>query len=267
MNRLNSTFDRLRQAGRKALITFITAGDPSLETTATLVATLAENGADIIELGVPFSDPLADGPTIQAASLRALQRGTTLAKILVLVQKIRRTSQVPLVLMSYYNPILRYGVERFVAAAVEAGVDGVIVPDLPLEEGAALRQAAEAKGLAVIQLVAPTSSPERMASLCRASRGFVYYVTVTGITGARRELPVAIADSLQQLQSFTDTPIAAGFGISTPEQASEVGRHADGVIVGSTLVKLIADGGDDPQMLEKLGAQVRALRTGLDGIR
>ena len=265
MNRINETFSRLQKEGRKALITFITAGDPSLDKTPAMVMAMAENGADIIELGVPFSDPLADGPTIQAASMRSIHRGTTLRDIIAMVKKIRSRCFVPLMLMSYYNPILMYGVGDFVADAVTAGVNGVIIPDLPPEEGKQLRQAAEAKELAVIQLVAPTSTPERMADLCRLSRGFVYYVMVTGITGARRELPPAIAESLMQLKSLTETPIAAGFGISTPEQAAEVGRYADGVIVGSALVKIVAEYGGDLDLPERLGAFVHELRFGLDG--
>ncbi len=265
MNRINETFARLQKEGRKALITFITAGDPSLEKTPAMVMAMAENGADIIELGVPFSDPLADGPTIQAASMRAIHQGTTLRDIISMVKNIRSRCGVPLVLMSYYNPILAYGVGDFVADATTAGVNGVIIPDLPPEEGEKLRQEAEAKELALIQLVSPTSSPERMANLCRLSRGFVYYVMVTGITGTRRELPPAIAESLQQLKNMTEKPIAAGFGISTSEQAAEVGQYADGVIVGSALVKIVAEHGEELDLPERLGAFVHELRFGLDG--
>ncbi len=265
MNRINETFVRLQKEGRKALITFITAGDPSLEKTPAMVMAMAENGADIIELGVPFSDPLADGPTIQAASMRSIHRGTTLRNIITMVRDIRSHSQVPLVLMSYYNPILAYGVSDFVADATSTGVNGVIIPDLPPEEGKQLRQEAEAKELALIQLVSPTSTPERMARLCRLSCGFVYYVMVTGITGTRRQLPPAIAESLRQLKNLTETPIAAGFGISTPEQAFEVGQYADGVIVGSALVKIVAEHGEDLDLPERLGSFVRELRFGLDG--
>ncbi len=265
MNRINEVFARLKAEGRKALITFITAGDPSLDKTPAMVMAMAENGADIIELGVPFSDSLADGPTIQAASMRAIHQGTTLKEIIAMVKGIRSCCATPLVLMSYYNPILRYGIGDFVADAAAAGVNGVIIPDLPPEEGEQLRQEAEAKEVALIQLVAPTSTPERMARLCRLSRGFVYYVMVTGITGARRELPPAIAESLKQLKDLTETPIAAGFGISTPEQAAEVGQYADGVIVGSALVKIVAEHGGELDLPERLGAFVRELRLGLDG--
>ncbi len=265
MNRINETFARLQREGRKALITFITAGDPSLDQTPALVTAMAANGADIIELGVPFSDPLADGPTIQAASMRSIHRGTTLRDIIAMVGEIRSRCPVPLVLMSYYNPILVYGIDNFVADAVVAGVNGVIIPDLPPEEGEHLRREAEARELALIQLVSPTSTPERMAKLCRLSTGFVYYEMVTGITGARRELPPAVAESLQQLKSLTDTPIAAGFGISTPAQAAEVGQYADGVIVGSALVKIVAEHGGELDLPERLGAFVHELRLGLDG--
>ncbi|MEA2107795.1 MAG: tryptophan synthase subunit alpha [Pseudomonadota bacterium] len=265
MNRINEVFARLKEEGRKALITFITAGDPSLEKTSAMVMAMAENGADIIELGVPFSDPLADGPTIQAASMRAIHQGTTLKEIIAMVKDIRSRCATPLVLMSYYNPIMAYGVSDFVADAAAVGVNGVIIPDLPPEEGEQLRQEAEAKEVALIQLVAPTSTPERIARLCRLSRGFVYYVMVTGITGTRRKLPPAIPESLKQLKNLTKTPIAAGFGISTPEQAAEVGQYADGVIVGSALVKIVAEHGAELDLPERLGSFVHQLRFGLDG--
>jgi len=265
MKRINEVFAGLKAEGRKALITFITAGDPSMDKTPDLVLSMAENGADIIELGVPFSDPLADGSTIQAASMRAIHRGATLRKIIAMVKRIHNCCAVPLVLMSYYNPILAYGVSDFVADAVAAGVNGVIIPDLPPEEGVRLRQEAEAKEVALIQLVAPTSTPERMSRLCHLSRGFVYYVMVTGITGARTDLPPTFAESLAQLKTMTKTPIAAGFGVSTPEQAAEVGQYADGVIVGSALVKIVAEHGAEIDLPDRLGSFVHQLRLGLDG--
>ncbi|MCK5540219.1 MAG: tryptophan synthase subunit alpha, partial [Deltaproteobacteria bacterium] len=233
MQRLRETFAKLETQGRKALITFITAGDPDLDATCDLVETLVEAGADIIELGVPFSDPLADGPTIQAASLRALERGTTLKKIIATVKKIRSRTEVPLVLMTYYNPLYHYGLKELVKDAVAAGVDGLIVPDLPLEESEELRRLAVDK-LAVIPLAAPTTPDTRLAKIVAAGRGFLYYVTVTGITGTRTSLPKELSQSLDRVKKIAgELPLAAGFGISTPEQARTVGAHADAIIVGS----------------------------------
>ncbi|MCD6293289.1 MAG: tryptophan synthase subunit alpha [Deltaproteobacteria bacterium] len=265
MRRLNQTFAKLKKQGRKALITFITAGDPNLDATSELVETLAQAGADIIELGVPFSDPLADGPTIQAASLRALEQGTTLKKIIARVKEIRQRTEIPLVLMTYYNPIYRYGLEKLVNDAAAAGVDGLIVPDLPLEESAKLRRLAAEK-IAVIPLAAPTTPDARLAEIVAAGRGFLYYVTVTGITGTRSSLPEALSQSLDRVKKIAgELPLAAGFGISTPEQARRVGAHADAIIVGSALVEIVAQNGASAAGLKKLGDRVKALRRALDG--
>ena len=264
MQRLDETFAKLKIEGRKALITFITAGDPDLEATPDLVETLAAAGADIVELGVPFSDPLADGPTIQAASLRALAQGTTLKKIIVMVKEIRRRTDIPLVLMSYYNPVYRYGLKKLVADAAEAGVDGLIVPDLPLEESEELRRLAAGK-LAIIPLAAPTTPDLRLAKIVAAGRGFLYYVTVTGITGTRTSLPKELAQSLDRVKKIAgELPLAAGFGISTPEQARTVGAHADAIIVGSALVEIVAQHGALAAGRQKLSERVKALRQALD---
>ncbi len=266
MQRLKNSFAELKKQGRKALITFITAGDPDLDATCDLVDTLVEAGADIIELGIPFSDPLADGPTIQAASTRALARGTTLKKIIATVKKIRRRTEVPLVLMSYYNPLYHYGLEKLVRDATEAGVDGLIVPDLPLEESVELRRLAAEK-LAVIPLVAPTTPASRLAEIAAAGSGFLYYVTVTGITGARTALPEKLSHSLDQVKKIAgDLPLAAGFGISTPEQARTVGYHTDAIIVGSALVEIIARQGASTTGREELSGRVKALRQALDAV-
>ncbi len=264
MQRLNKTFADLKQLNRKALITFITAGDPNLDATCDLVDTLVAAGADIVELGVPFSDPLADGPTIQAASTRSLAQGTTLKKIIAIVKEIRRRTEVPLVLMTYYNPLYHYGLEKLVNDAVAAGVDGLIVPDLPLEESAQLRRLAVEK-LAVIPLAAPTTTDDRLARIVAAGSGFLYYVTVTGITGTRTALPEELSNFLDRVKKIAGSlPLAAGFGISTPEQARTVGAHADAVIVGSALVEIIAQSGNSAAGHQQLGDKIKELRQALD---
>ncbi|MEA3348809.1 MAG: tryptophan synthase subunit alpha [Pseudomonadota bacterium] len=264
MQRLDKTFADLKKQGRKALITFITAGDPDLDATCDLVETLVAAGADIVELGVPFSDPLADGPTIQAASLRSLERGTTLKKIIATVKKIRQRTEVPLVLMTYYNPLYHYGLKELVKDAVAAGVDGLIVPDLPMEESAELRHLAAEK-LAVIPLATPTTPDARMAEIVAAGTGFLYYVTVTGITGTRTKLPVELSQSLDRVKKIAgELPLAAGFGISTPAQAQTIGNHADAIIVGSALVEIIAKSGASAAGRQELSDKVKTLRQALD---
>lgn len=267
MQRLEDKFKLLKRTGKKSLITFITAGDPDLDATCALVETLAAAGADIVELGVPFSDPLADGPTIQLASGRALAQGVTLKKIIATVEKIRRQTDIPLVLMSYYNPIFSYGLEKFVFDAAAAGVDGVIVPDLPLEESVILRSLAAGK-LAVIPLAAPTTKPTRLAEIVASGSGFLYYVTVTGITGTRTNLPAELTVTLDRVKQIAgNLPLAAGFGISTPEQARLVGKHSDAVIVGSALVQIIADSGAGESGRKKLFNFVKSLRQSLDELQ
>ncbi len=266
MSRLAEKFAELKKNGRKGLITFITAGDPGLDATSDLVVALAEAGADVVELGVPFSDPLADGPTIQQASGRALAQGVTLKKILSTVKSLRRRTEIPLVLMSYYNPIFSYGLEKFVVDAAAVGVDGVIVPDLPLEESLSLRNLSAGK-LAVVPLAAPTTADARLQEIVAAGSGFLYYVTVTGITGTRRSLPPELSASLDRVKKIAGgLPLAAGFGISTPEQARLVGRHSDAIIVGSALVEIISGSGTTAAGLEKLSKFVLSLRQSLDGL-
>ena len=219
---------------------YVTAGDPNLKTTAALLPALAAAGADIVELGVPYSDPLADGPTNQRAAQRALAAGTTIRGVLDTVAAARRDGlAIPIVLLVYYNCIYRHGETAFVQAAAAAGVDGLIVPDLPPEEAAGLRAATEAAGLALVPLAAPTSTDQRLALIARVATGFIYCVSVTGVTGARATLPAELADLLRRVRQATAgrVPVAVGFGISTPEQVREVGRLADGVIVGSALVE------------------------------
>ncbi len=261
-NRIDLKFDQLRKEGQKALITFITAGDPSLERTHELVLRLEKSGADIIELGVPFSDPLADGPVIQAASERALKNGTTLTRVLDLVKTLRQTTQVPIALLSYYNPIYKYGLTRFVKDAVDVGVDGVIIPDLPPEEADELKHKAESKNLAIIFLLAPTSTPERIRLISQASTGFIYYVSLTGITGIRKNLETTLEESIRQIRLITNKPIAVGFGISTREHVQTITKIADAAIVGSAIVNLIEQHEKDPGLVEIIGDFVARLSSG-----
>jgi tryptophan synthase alpha chain len=247
VNRLERLFAASRRAKGKALVVYVCAGDPDLETTERLVPALAEAGADVIELGVPFSDPLADGPTIQAASQRALAAGTSLTAVLGLVRKLRRAgTTVPIVLFGYMNPILRMGLERFVNEAADAGADGVLVADLPLEESEALSALALAKKLSLVLLAAPTTPPERLLAIGKATRGFLYFVSVTGVTGARSELPPNLPKKLAEVRAATTAAVAVGFGVSTPEQARALAAHADAVVVGSALVEALHRGGADP---------------------
>ena len=241
MNRISTTFKQLRRDNAKALIPFITAGDPDLATTEALIPLLAAAGADIIELGVPFSDPMADGPTIQKASERALAAGTTLARILATVKSARQRTQVPIVLMGYFNPLLQYGLERFAIDAVAAGVDGVLIVDLPPEEAGELRRICRRTGLQLIFLVTPTSDQERIDRIAAQGMGYLYYVSVTGVTGARTSLADSLSERLQAVKSRTSLPVVVGFGIATPEQAATAGANADGVVVGSALVKLFEE--------------------------
>ena len=240
MKRIDAVFRKLKQRGEKALIPFITCGDPDLPTTKALALTIAAKGADLLELGIPFSDPLADGPTIQAAGNRALQRGVHFQEVLELAGELRRDTEIPLILMGYYNPILQYGLERAARDAAQLGVDGFIIPDLPIEEAGPWRKAAMAEGLAPIFLAAPTSGAERIRRAGRLSRGFLYYVSVTGITGARTELPPELAAALKEVRSLVKCPLAVGFGISTPEQVKWLAPYVDGVVVGSAIVQMVA---------------------------
>jgi tryptophan synthase alpha chain len=242
VSRLQPTFQKLAERSEKALIAYIMAGDPTLEDTETYVQQLAQAGADIVELGVPFSDPIADGPVIQQAAERALRSGTSLKKILVTVRSLRTKTQIPLVLMAYYNSIFRYGEAAFCRDAVAAGVDGLIVPDMPPDEAGTIHPLAEAAGLDVIFLLSPTSTAKREAAVARLSRGFIYYVSLTGITGAKLTDKADVEKKVREIRRYTKTPVAVGFGIATPDDAREVARIADGVIVGSALVKIIADG-------------------------
>ncbi len=263
MSRIARTFARLRGRGERALIPYFTAGDPSLQITRQLLVEAARQGADLIELGVPFSDPLADGPVIQRASQRALASGVRLARVLELVRETRNELSTPLILLTYYNPALAFGLKAFAQTAVEAGVDGVIVADLPPEEAEPLSAEARAAGLDLIHLVAPTSPPERMRMIARKSRGFVYAVSLTGVTGARAELPPDLAHYLTTLRTVTTKPICVGFGISTPEQATAVAPYADGVIVGSAIVRLVESHGGAEALVPEVGRFIASLKAPL----
>jgi len=259
MNRIDQTFQQLKQEQKKAFIAFITAGDPNLDTTYDLVLAFEKAGVDMMELGVPFSDPMADGPTIQAASLRALQNGTTLTKVLDLVKRLRQKTQIPLLFMLYYNVILHYGEEKFVKDAKDAGLDGIVVPDLPPQEAKILRAAATKANLATVFFIAPTTSDERIKPIADASSGFIYYVSLTGVTGVKEAVVSSISADLKRVKKLTDKPVCVGFGVSTPEQVKAISRVADGVIVGSAIVKEIQKHIQDKDVVEKTAAFVRTL--------
>lgn len=251
------------QARRAALMPYFTLGFPTLAQSVEIVCAIAQAGADLIELGVPFSDPLADGPTIQRSTQIALEQGASLARCLELTRQIRtRGVQQPLILMGYYNPILAYGVERFAAQAVQAGADGFIVPDLPLEEAEELQAACQRHRLALIYLAAPTSTPERLLALAQRTSGFLYLVSLTGVTGARQALPPGLEPFITRVRALARTPIAVGFGVSTPEQARLVGQAADGVIVGSALIQAVENSAQPVQAAAEFVQRLRnALQT------
>ena len=253
MNRIDAKFAELRRRKEKALVAYLTVGFPSLGRFPELAQTAQEAGVDILELGVPFSDPLADGPTIQAASQKALQQGVSLALVLDQVRQIRRRGvQIPLVLMTYANPVLAYGLKAFFRDGKASGMDGVIVPDLPPEEAAELVDAARSCGIDTIFLAAPTSSRQRLARIVAVSTGFLYTVSLTGVTGARRHLPQEVNAQVRAIRRMTDLPICVGFGISGPQQVREILRAADGVVVGSALLDTIAKAGPRaPQAAEQ----------------
>lgn len=252
---IEAAFARARAEGRAAFIPYVTAGDPDATTTGGVLKMLCEEGADLIELGVPFSDPLADGPVIQRASQRALSGGMTLRRALDLAARIRAQIPAPIVLFTYANPVFRMGIEQFTAGCRASGVDGVLATDLPIEEAVDLRESLASRGIRSIPLLAPTSGPERIALAARPEAGFIYYISRTGVTGERDGLPAALEQEVGAVRKAASLPVAVGFGISTPEQFARVAAFADGVVVGSAIVRAIETGGADP-----VGAARRVVR-------
>ena len=248
--------------GNKALVAFYTAGDPDLSASKDIFAVIEKNGADIIEIGVPFSDPLADGPTIQASSHRSLQKGTTLKKIIQLVADIRKTSELPIILMTSFNPVFVYGKKEFVADAVKAGVDGMIIPDLPPEEAEEFLGIAE--GLDLVFLLAPTSTPDRIQQVGKVSKGFIYYISLTGTTGTKETLSAGLKKKVNEIKKSVSLPVLVGFGVSGPEQAKQAAEASDGVIIGSAIVKLIAEHSDPAERDRKLADFLASIKKAIN---
>ena len=263
MSRLDETFARLCARSERALMPYFTAGDPSLADTRRLVIEAARRGADVIELGVPFSDPLADGPVVQRAGTRALAAGATVPRVLETVAALRAETDVPLVLMTYYNPVLAFGLKAFARTAVDAGADGAIVVDMPPEESEPLASEAASAGLDLVYMVAPTSTLQRVRLIAKTSRGFIYVVSLTGVTGERQELPAGLASQIEVLRGVTAKPLCVGFGISTPAHAAAVGRIADGAVVGSAIVRLVEARTGSPTLVDDVGKFIAELKAPL----
>ena len=259
MSRISDTFRRLKAQDRRALIPFITAGHPNIQTTRSLLPALQRAGADLIEIGVPFSDPIADGPVIQRSSQQALSNGITLRDILPLVADLREELEVPLVLFSYVNPVLQFGIDDFTREAANAGVDGVLLSDLPLEEAAEIRDKLSNRSIDLILLAAPTSTDERLQAIAESASGFIYAVSRTGVTGARDQLTNESAALVQRLRVFTDLPVAVGFGISTADQIAQVWQYADAAVVGSAIVNKIEENAGSTELIQHVEGFVRSL--------
>ncbi len=265
MNRIDRRFQELGAKNQKAFIPYITAGDPTLDATEKVVIALEQAGADIIEFGVPFSDPVADGTVNQEAAQRALLNNVSLRDIIARVKQLRARTQIPIVLFTYFNPVLAYGLEAFAQEAGDAGVDGVLCVDLPPEEATEYKRLLDAQNVATIFLVAPTSSPERVAMIAEHSTGFIYYVSRTGVTGERAAIESDVNAAVKAIRQHTSKPIAVGFGISTPAQAAEVAGFADGVIVGSAIVRMIGTMGDSQDMPSTVAAFAKSLADAIKG--
>lgn len=262
MNRIDSTFRMLKEENKKALIPFITAGDPNLETTVELVLAMEKAGADIIELGIPYSDPMADGVTIQQSSTRALKNGAKIPRIMEAVKAVRTKSQVPLIYLVYYNSVFKYGMEKFLKECLEAGVDGVIIPDLPIEEREEITQISDKYGVCLIPLVAPTSK-ERIKKITENGKGFVYCVSTNGVTGVRQEIGTDIKGYMDIVSGYTDMPKALGFGISNAEMVSKYKDYCDGIIVGSAVIKKISEGKNSSEAVENTVNFISELKASL----
>jgi tryptophan synthase alpha chain len=267
MTRIGRMFEGLKRDGRKGLIAYLTAGDPTPERTPALVEALVRGGADLIELGVPFSDPVADGPVIQAAGERALKAGTTLARVLEIAAEIRKTSEVPLLLFTYLNPVLRYGLERLAQDAAQAGIDGCLLIDASVEEAHEYIGAMHRHGLDTVFLAAPTSTERRLRLVAEYSSGFVYLVSRTGVTGEQQSLSIQAAPLIQAVRAVTDLPLAVGFGVSRPEHVAELGRQVEAVVVGSAIVRMIEKNADNPSLEIQLESFVRELKHGFHEAR
>ncbi len=266
MNRIDKKFGELKKAKKKALLAYITCGDPNLKTTERLIQVLEKSGVDLIELGIPFSDPLADGPTIQAASERALEHSVNVKDAMRLVRSIRERSEIPILFMTYYNPVLKYGLGRFTRDCGKSGVDGVIVPDLPYEEAGGLMRFSKRLDLKTVFLLAPTSTRDRIANVARCSTGFIYYVSLTGVTGARKKLPKELIGNLKRLKRMTPKPVCVGFGISKPDQARELARFCDGIIVGSAIIKVIEKNLRKKKLFEEVELFVQGLARAIHNV-
>jgi tryptophan synthase alpha chain len=258
-NRIDARFHQLKASGKRAFVAYVCAGDPTLERTIDIVLALEQAGADIIELGLPFSDPLADGVVNQLAADRALRAGATTQGVLDMIRRLREKSQIPLVLFTYLNPIYSFGYERFHHEAAAAGADGVLVLDLPPDEAAQNAELKPFPDLRHIQLIAPTSSPERIQSIAASAEGFIYYVSRLGVTGTQTSVATGIAEQVTIIKAASDVPVCVGFGVSNPEQAAEIASKADGVVVGSAIVRLIEQNGDAPDLSDRLIAFVKPL--------
>ena len=263
LNRIDQKFEDLKAQGRKAFIAYITAGDPSVQVTGEIILALERSGVDIVEIGIPFSDPMADGGIIQAASKRALDSGTTMAQIFDMVNIVRQKTQLPLLFMTYYNPVFHFGEEKFVKQCAKIGIDGLIIPDLPPEEAMNLRKVCQQHDISTVFFIAPTSEDQRIKANALASTGFIYYVAMTGVTGNAQAISGHVIKAIKHAKQFTTKPICAGFGISTAEQVKAIAKSADGVIVGSAIVKKIAESAKDKNMIHIISTYVSSLTKAL----
>ena len=259
VNRLDTTFEALRKEGQKAFVAYVAGGDPNFERSLEILCELAEAGVNVIELGLPFSDPLADGIVNQMAAARALKAGTSVRRCLDLIREFRKTHETPLVLFTYLNPVFTYGYEDFHRDAAEAGADGILLLDLPPDEAAHNKDLAEGNGLHHIQLIAPTTPEERVELLAKRSEGFIYALSRTGVTGAHGAPSEGIGEVVSRIKAHTETPVCVGFGINTPEQAAMVASVSDGIVVGSAIVKIVENNADDPKVAQKVGSFVKSL--------